>query len=172
MGHSRNRGFSLIELIIAIAILVVLTGLLAPQFTKYIEKARWAKAVQTLDNIYSALEVAYIEVSQADKEAAEGTGGWLRVLGGKTVEGSNAGKAICENMRETLGDDLMDRVDIDISVEEDSENKDDLSIILIKYLSNKKSDHTNFYYFGRGVEGDGFPGKYGQCRDNKVVKWQ
>ena len=30
-----NKGFSLIELIIAIAILIILTGLLAPQFMKY-----------------------------------------------------------------------------------------------------------------------------------------
>lgn len=37
-----KKGFTLIELIIAIAILVILTGLLAPQFMKYIEKSRRA----------------------------------------------------------------------------------------------------------------------------------
>ena len=37
-----NKGFSLIELIIAIAILIILTGLLAPQFMKYIEKSKAA----------------------------------------------------------------------------------------------------------------------------------
>ncbi|WP_347134021.1 prepilin-type N-terminal cleavage/methylation domain-containing protein, partial [[Clostridium] symbiosum] len=37
-----DKGFSLIELIIAIAILIILTGLLAPQFMKYIEKSRKA----------------------------------------------------------------------------------------------------------------------------------
>lgn len=40
-----NKGFSLIELIIAIAILIILTGLLAPQFMKYIEKSREAKDI-------------------------------------------------------------------------------------------------------------------------------
>ncbi len=60
-----NKGFSLIELIIAIAILIILTGLLAPQFMKYIEKSREAKDMQTLDSVYTAVqgtladEVAY-----------------------------------------------------------------------------------------------------------------
>ena len=50
-----NKGFSLIELIIAIAILIILTGLLAPQFMKYIEKSREAKDMQTLDSVYTAV---------------------------------------------------------------------------------------------------------------------
>lgn len=53
-----NKGFSLIELIIAIAILIILTGLLAPQFMKYIEKSREAKDVQAMDTVYSSLQAA------------------------------------------------------------------------------------------------------------------
>jgi prepilin-type N-terminal cleavage/methylation domain-containing protein len=58
MKKSSNKGFSLIELIIAIAILVILTGLLAPQFMRYIEKSREAKDMQTLDTVYEAVQVA------------------------------------------------------------------------------------------------------------------
>lgn len=61
-----NKGFSLIELIIAIAILIILTGLLAPQFMKYIEKSRLAKDMQTLDTVYSAVQGAI-----ADEDAYE-----------------------------------------------------------------------------------------------------
>lgn len=53
-----NKGFSLIELIIAIAILIILTGMLAPQFMKYIEKSREAKDMQTLDSVYTAVQGA------------------------------------------------------------------------------------------------------------------
>lgn len=56
MKKKSNKGFSLIELIIAIAILVILTGLLAPQFMKYIEKSRLAKDLQALDSVYTAVQ--------------------------------------------------------------------------------------------------------------------
>ena len=35
-----NKGFSLVELIIVIAIMAVLVGVLAPQYIKYVEKSR------------------------------------------------------------------------------------------------------------------------------------
>ena len=35
-----NKGFSLVELIIVIAIMAVLVGVLAPQFLKYVEQSR------------------------------------------------------------------------------------------------------------------------------------
>ncbi|MEG0814287.1 MAG: prepilin-type N-terminal cleavage/methylation domain-containing protein, partial [Clostridium sp.] len=58
MKKKNNKGFSLIELIIAIAILVILTGLLAPQFMRYMEKSREAKDMQALDTVYSGVQVA------------------------------------------------------------------------------------------------------------------
>ncbi|RGZ00161.1 prepilin-type N-terminal cleavage/methylation domain-containing protein [Clostridium sp. AM58-1XD] len=53
-----SKGFSLIELIIAVAILVVLSGLLAPQLIKYVERSREAKDMQTLDSVYVAVNTA------------------------------------------------------------------------------------------------------------------
>lgn len=74
---NKNKGFSLIELIIAIAILVILTGLLAPQFMKYIEKSREAKDIHAMDTVYSSVqaalgnEQAYDEmIKETDKDAS------------------------------------------------------------------------------------------------------
>ena len=60
-----NKGISLIELIIVIAIMGVLVGVLAPNFTRYIYKAKRSKDVQTADAIARAVEVAFIEHPEA-----------------------------------------------------------------------------------------------------------
>ncbi len=49
-----NKGFSLVELIIVIAIMSVLIGLLAPQFVKYVEQSRRSRDIQTADRIREA----------------------------------------------------------------------------------------------------------------------
>lgn len=52
-----NKGFSLVELIIVIAIMAVLVGTLAPQYVRYVEKSRMAADATTIDNFISVLEV-------------------------------------------------------------------------------------------------------------------
>ncbi len=43
MKKANNQGFSLVELIIVIAIMAVLVGVLAPQFIRYVERSRTQK---------------------------------------------------------------------------------------------------------------------------------
>ena len=52
-----NKGFSLIELIIVIAIMAVLVGTLAPQYIRYVEKSKLAADANTADEIVTAFEV-------------------------------------------------------------------------------------------------------------------
>lgn len=62
----KNKGFSLLELIVSIAIMAVLSGMLAPQFFQYIERARETRDVQTLQVVYTAVQAAL-----SDEEAYE-----------------------------------------------------------------------------------------------------
>ena len=66
--QKNNKGFSLVELIVVIAIMAVLVGVLAPQLIRYVEKSRESTDIQNCDNIVTALKSFY-----ADKEEAPTT---------------------------------------------------------------------------------------------------
>lgn len=53
-----NKGFSLVELIVVIAIMVILVGVLAPTLLKSVERSRESTDIQTLDSIREAVVVA------------------------------------------------------------------------------------------------------------------
>lgn len=56
MKKTNNKGFSLVELIIVIAIMAVLIGVLAPQFIKYVERSRESTDLQNVEEVKTAVE--------------------------------------------------------------------------------------------------------------------
>lgn len=59
--RQNNKGFSLVELIVVIAIMVVLVAVLAPVFTKYVESSRRATDIQNANSIASAVKTQYVD---------------------------------------------------------------------------------------------------------------
>lgn len=53
-----NKGFSLVELIIVIAIMAILAGAIAPALIKYIDKSRKSNDVNSCDTIKTAISTA------------------------------------------------------------------------------------------------------------------
>ena len=57
----KNQGFSLVELIVVIAIMAVLVGVLAPAYLRYVEKSRKSTDVSSISDILAAAEKVAID---------------------------------------------------------------------------------------------------------------
>lgn len=62
-----NKGFSLVELIIVIAIMAVLVAVLAPQYIKYVEKSRVQVDESAVGEAIRATELAITDITVYDK---------------------------------------------------------------------------------------------------------
>lgn len=56
-----NKGFSLVELIIVVAIMAVLIGVLAPQYLRYVEKSRLQKDNSSIAEVANVIKMASAE---------------------------------------------------------------------------------------------------------------
>lgn len=72
MKKTSNKGFSMVELIIVIAIMAILAAALAPSLIKYINKSRLSTDVQTGTTIASAVNAALAVEKAYDSCSAEG----------------------------------------------------------------------------------------------------
>ena len=90
-----NKGFSLVELIIVIAIMAILVGVMAPQLIKYIEKTNVSSDTQLADTVCEAIITAMMDPAVITQTGyTQPTGGTLS----DSTLGSCAGA-----VKETLG---------------------------------------------------------------------
>lgn len=62
-----NKGLSLIELIIAIAIMAILVGVIAPQMFKYVERAKQVRVEKEASEFIRAAQIALVDVTAQGK---------------------------------------------------------------------------------------------------------
>lgn len=67
-----NKGFSLVELIIVVAIMAVLIGVLAPQYLRYVEKSRLQKDNTSISEFANVLKMSAAEEAVVSKLASGG----------------------------------------------------------------------------------------------------
>lgn len=96
-----NKGFSLVELIIVIAIMAILVGVVGTQVIPYIEKSRKAKDIQVLSGLCTDAMTAYssnastLDASKTYKITIDKTNA-LAVTGG----GTNDNKVLLDAFKE------------------------------------------------------------------------
>ncbi|MEG1992546.1 MAG: prepilin-type N-terminal cleavage/methylation domain-containing protein [Acetivibrio sp.] len=103
-----NKGFSLVELIIVIAIMAILVGVIGSQAIPYLEKSRAAKDLQTLDTMYTAFQSAIIE---NEVEVEIGSTG-ISELPGYIAATPSTSTGVAKSVMELLGKGLDDDAEI------------------------------------------------------------
>lgn len=88
MKKTSNKGFSLVELIIVIAIMAILAAALAPSLIKYINKSRLSTDISTGNSIASAASAA-MAVEKANDAAVAYAGTTQKVANLINVSGDD-----------------------------------------------------------------------------------
>lgn len=106
-----NKGFSLVELIIVIAIMAILVGVLAPQLLRYVEKTRVSADTQLADSVKTAVTTAMMDPTVMNDADFATDIAPFQASGGTAITsiGGNAfGDEVATTLGETAGGDIDD----------------------------------------------------------------
>lgn len=104
-----NKGFSLVELIIVIAIMAILVGVMAPSLLKYVERTRVSSDTQVADTVRTAVLTAMLDPNVMNDTNYATDIATFKATGGASITaiGNNEfGKAVAVTLGKSAGTDI------------------------------------------------------------------
>lgn len=107
MIKENNNGFSLVEIIIVIAIMVLLVGTMAPLMLRFIEKTHVSSDIQLADTVKTAVSTSILDVKVQQDEASQPYLELMDSATGMTINTNssflNSESVLRESIEETFG---------------------------------------------------------------------
>lgn len=98
-----NKGFSLVELIVVIAIMAVLVGVLAPTLIKNVEKSRKSKDDQNLDTVRGSITTVLADETYHNALVSN----YVKIDKDGNITLKNANDKALKELKDTIGKDTV-----------------------------------------------------------------
>lgn len=122
-----NKGFSLVELIVVIAIMAVLVGVLAPVLIKNVEKSKESTDIQNLDTLRGAVTTAMSNEEVYDEVTATYTSGSVSFTLGS---GASASLTTISSTYSKLYSELSETIQSDIKMKSKAAKDGTLQVVI------------------------------------------
>jgi len=120
-----NKGFSLVELIVVIAVMAVLVVVLAPAYLRYVDKAKVQKDVSAVSEVIQSIKIAASELDVADEITEAGIDVVVKDATAITAEDA---PELLKEIKATVGESLtfnssaLDGKTVTITVQQDDDD--------------------------------------------------